>query len=387
MATSKTFFVDKLSKDVSSALSKQENLNKYKNNIDKFIAANSDKLMTVGPSGRPIFGTTQINDYTNIVGLSTERIKSTLKESSSVGDNWFVMNNPFNIANALALHYFVNKNNAKFIRYTQWYLTIALYPTLHYKYFRYPPNEACMNYTINNLSEKYKIKKAGSLWNALKETTEIAYDLHKDKIKKGEDTAFIAYISDVHTRINSLLRNISNQYYDNFENQRYLQMESDIFDEDNYYEADSNSFIIERLTNQVVTHMVVHGPDMRLVKFSATSNNVSVNEMRNYTNSIVTESHRSEVHGMVESILYLFLNSSEKYTVRDISTNNFMIYCLKVYKKSHTGDRSIRRIRDIIAKWIDDLGVEKKYKSPNTITQFKKALYTFFVVSIQKNVK
>ena len=47
------------------------------------------------------------------------------------------------------------------------YLALSMYPSLFSKYFKFKPNENIMEYTINNLSDKYKIKKTGTLLSAL----------------------------------------------------------------------------------------------------------------------------------------------------------------------------------------------------------------------------
>jgi hypothetical protein len=55
------------------------------------------------------------------------------------------------------------------------------------------------------------------------------YDFYSDKLPEGSDAIYVKYIQDVHTRLNSLLKNISIEYYDNWENQKYLKLEKVIF--------------------------------------------------------------------------------------------------------------------------------------------------------------
>jgi hypothetical protein len=212
-----------------------------------------------------------------------------------------------------------------------------------------------------------------------------AYNHHKKAIIDGDDKAFVKYIQDVHTRLNSLIKNIAREYYDNYENQRYLKTEHESFEDESYYEADSNSYVIDRLTNKVVTHLVVNGPDMKLVQLAAKTNSVSVNELRNYTQTMVNEKQREDIQSIVEALLFLFLNSpDEHHTASDIGTNTFMIYCLQVYKRSNTTDKNIIKIKDILDRWLDELGLTAKVSRTATIVNFRRALYTFFVMSIQK---
>ena len=377
--------VSALGKDVEKGLSIKENLSEYKSMIDKYLSANTNKYFISGPGERPIFSTEYIEKYIRLTGLTKDKVNQIIKNSKSIGSNWYIMNNPFNVANALATRYFAMKNNTDYLKYTKWYLIVSMYPSIHFKYFKYGTNEACMNYTIANLSGKYKLKQTANMWSSLTEVVDTALELHKKRIIDGDDTAFVKYIQDVHTRMNSLIKNIANEYYKNYEDQKYLKSEHESFEDDSYYEADSSSYIIERLTNKVVGHLVVNGPDMKLVQLAAKTNSISVNELRNYTQTMISEKQRDDIQVIVESLLYLFLNApGENHTVKDIGTNTFMIYCLQVYKRSNTTDKNVIAIKAILDRWLDELGLTKKVSRTATIINFRRALYTFFVMSIQK---
>ena len=377
--------VNALGKTVENGLSNKQNLAEYKDTIDKYLSFNTDKYFISGPGERPIFSNEYADKYITLVGLTRDQVNQVIKNSKAIGSNWYIMNNPFNVANALATRYFAMKNDETYLKYTKWYLLVSMYPSIHFKYFKYGVNESCMNYTIANLTGKYKFKQNSNMWNSLTEMIDTAFALHKKNIIGGDDKAFIKYIQDVHTRLNSLIKNIANEYYDNYENQRYLKSEHESFEDESYYEADSNSYLIDRLTNKVVTHLVVNGPDMKLVQLAAKTNSVSVNELRNYTQSMINEKQRDDIHSVVESLLVLFLNSSEEHhTANDIGTNTFMIYCLQIYKRSNTTDENIIKIKDILNRWLDELGLTGKTSRTATIVNFRRALFTFFVMSIQK---
>ena len=380
-------FLTQLGDDVSKKLSSKESLTIYKSTIDKYLSANTDKYFVSGPTERPVFSTDQINQYITMVGLTRDKINQTIKSSKSIGDTWHIMNNPFNVANVLATRYFAIKKQSEYIKLSKWYLIISMYPSLHFKYFKYGTNEACMNYTVANLTGKFKLKQTGNMWNTLTDIVDTTYELHEPRIIKSEDMSFVKYIQDVHTRLNSIMKNLANEYYKNFQNQKYLQSEHESFDEDSYHEADSTSYVIDRLTNKVVTHLIVNGPDLKLVQLAAKTNTVSVNQLRTYTNTIINDNHREDIQTVVESLLYLYLNAPDvHHTEADIGTTDFMIYCLQVYKRSNTKDKTILTIKSVLDKWLKELGITDTVTRAATLINFKRALYTFFVMSIQKIV-
>lgn len=386
MAASKTVITDGLYSKVQSALKNKDTLSIYKSDLDKYLANNTDKYFGIGPSTRPIYPTAQIEKYISIVGLTNTEINQVVKESKTINSSWFMVK-PYNIANSLATKFFIDTNNDAFLKYTVWYLIVELYPPLHFRYFKYNVNEACMQYTINNLSAKFNIKKSGNLWNLLSDTSLTALDLHKPKIATGQDIEYINYLQDVQTRLNSLLKNLASEYYDNYENSRFMKEEHESFDEDNYYEADSNTYVIERTANKVVNHLTVNGPDAKLVELASKTNKVSVNQMRNYIDTIVREpNNKQDIYNLVEAILFLYLFNTDGKThgADTLGTNEFMIYCLQIYKKSNTKNENIVKIKTIIDKWLDDVGLTKKTMRTATIVNFRKAIFTFFVMEIQK---
>ena len=370
---------DKVAKNVSDP----KVVTSLNNEIDKYINNNSAAYTSVGPIKRPIFNAEHKDKFIHTIGLDRKEIAMTIKKCKEVGSEWKNMNEPFNIALCLALSYFANSKKEKEISMCHRYLIVSMYPSLHYKYFKYEPNEQCMTYTINNLSNKFKIKQNGYLWVTLTDIVDKCYELHEKGIKSCEDRAMILYIQDVKTRLNSFFKKIAIEFYRNEKEGKYLSVEKESFEEDNYYEADNNSYVIERITNNVVSHLVVYGPNMKLVELSAKLNKVSVNKLRSYTQSMIIEKQRDDIRQLTESILFLYLFSEQGRRSEDVKSNDFLTYCLKVYKKSNTGDKNILRIKSILDKWIDELNIRKEIDSISTINDFRKALFTFFVLSIQ----
>lgn len=381
MANSKVL-VAELYPIVSSHLQKKENITRLKRGIESYLDRNNDKLTTLGPIHRTVFLDSDMKVLYDATGLNPQTIKAVLKKCKDVGDDWKIINNPFNVASMMAIRYFKMVKNKDMAKLTLIYLTLSMYPSLHFKYFQHEPNEKIMNYTINNLSNKYKIKKAGVFYIALIETAEGADINHHDRLIRGEDKDFVNYINDVKTRVNMMIRKISNEFYENKEKELYINIEQESMEEDNYREAESNIYAIEKLSNGVVLKLIVNGPNMKLVTAAAKLCKVSVSELRNYASSMITSENKDEIKQIVESILFLYL-FDDKNRLQEINSDKFLMYCMDIYKKSNTTDKNIIKIKSILDGWLERLGTYKKTQRLNTINDFRRALYIFFVVSIQ----
>jgi len=369
---------------VEQSLAKKENTDLIKKTIEGYLDRNMDRLTTAGPVHRILFTDIDSAPIFTAINVEPTVIQKMLKESSIIiGKHVPIMSNPFNSACVMAIRYYMLKNNEDVVRMLLTYLTLSMYPSLHKKYFRKAePNENIMNYTINNLSNKFKIKQLGTIYHALVDTTMVCYKTNQNKLKRCSDKDILDFVQDVKTRLNSLLRKISIEFYKNHKNGNYLNLEVDNYDDDNYREADSNTFVVERLTNTVVLKLTVEGPKTNLVTIAAKFCQVSVNELRNYVETKIVGENREDIRKLVESILFLFIFDAHNH-VNEVSSNKFFAYCLEMYRKSNTTDENIIKIKKILDSWLEDLGAYKKTQRLATINDFRRALFVFMVLSIQ----
>ncbi len=367
---------------VEKGLSKKENVTKLKKAITDYFDRNTDKLSTAGPSQRTIFSERDMEKLYEAIEVTPAEIKAIVAKSPQIKSQWKIMNNAFNPAIAMAIRYFTITNNKEMVTMLLIYLTLSMYPSLHYKYFQFEPNEQIMNYTINNLSNKFKVKQTGTIYNAMLETTQVCYNTNTTKITRGKDKDLVDFIMDEKTRLNSLLKKIANEFYENNEKGHYLNLDEDVINDEVYHEADSNTFAVSRTTDKVVLKLITQGPDMRLIKTSAQICKVSSSELRNYVNTMVIGKNREDIRSIVESILFLYIFDAQN-TIQEINSNKFLIYCLETYKKSNTTDPNIINIKKILDSWLEDLGTYKKTQRFATINSFRRALFLFFVLSIQ----
>ena len=121
---SDTSITDALYPKIKKALSNPDNLLRYKKDLDKYMASNTDKYFISGPGMRPIFTETHRQAYLDTVGLSAADVKQAIKDSKHIGNTWKIMSDPFNTANALATRYFAEKKDPEYIKWSQWYLLI-----------------------------------------------------------------------------------------------------------------------------------------------------------------------------------------------------------------------------------------------------------------------
>lgn len=376
---------DNLYPIVEKSLNDKQNQKKYKENIDRYMARHIDCYSSIGPSTRPTLSPSDISNFLEIVGLPEKTIKDCLATMKGNNSAWKNFNSPYNIGIVLSIRYFGKQKNPDQIRNGLLYMVTNIYQYMFWKYYHYPPNEAVMAYTIANLSQRFKLKKSGTILAALMDIMETCYDTHKSRIDKCMDIDILKFINDATSRINSFMKKLRNEFEENIKNENYLQSEKDDFSDEHYYEADSDSFAIERITNKVLTNLVINGPDRQLITFAANNCSVSVNTLQTSILTLVSENNREDIRSMIERLLALYLNDNPSgANIKDIGTNKFYVYCTRVYRQSNTSNPNIIEIKKILDKWVDELDLKRKVSTPGSLGNYRKAIFMFFVFTIEK---
>lgn len=267
------------------------------------------------------------------------------------------------------------------------YMITSIYQYTFHKYYKvFNPNEAVMAYTIANLSQKFKIKKYGTILAALQDIINICYDTHRTRLADGSDLNIARFINDVVSRFNSFMRKLTNEYTENYKNQNYLQSERDDYSDEHFYEADNDSFIVDRITNKVLTSLVVNGPDRKLIELAAKNSSVSVNTLQTCIMTLISENNREDIKTIIERTISLYLtdNPDKTASIKDLGTNKFYVYCIRLYRNSNTTNENIIKIKTILDRWIDELELKKKVSTVQSLGNYRKALFMFFVFTIEK---
>jgi hypothetical protein len=370
---------------VEQAFTSKETQRKFSAIVASYVDRNVNRLSTAGPSKRTLFSDMERNKVYDLIDFDPKVCKAIVKQSNYIKASWKIVNDPFNLVMMMILRYAKLNQLDQINQLAVTYLTLSMYPSLHYKYFKFEPNEAIMQYTINNLSNKFKVKQVGNILQALVDTTALADKTYDKNIRHANDKELTDYINAYKTRLNSLIKKIRDAFEKDYRSGNYMNTERDNEDENDFKTSDSNSLLIQRIVDQVVLKLSVNGPDSRIVDISAKMNQVSVNETRNTLNQLTQNKDESvNIRALCESILYLYLFNGENH-VNDLNGSKFLTFCLAVYKKSNTNDENVIKVKSILDTWIEKYSeTYRKTQRVATLNNFRRALYTFFVFTLQR---
>jgi hypothetical protein len=288
------------------------------------------------------------------------------------------------------------------------------YATVIFKYFgKYEVNEDQMRYTVENLSERYDIKKEGTVFAVLVKMAASSYANYIEPMRKSgrltDKELHGIFASGIYSRINNAIQGIFGEYDKN--KGKYLPFEESTFEgredsEGETFERDieSDAAVKDSMVKRAVSSIIKKPIDESLLDVSAKFGFVATGAkagsykysgaytdiLRNTVLEVVERKHR-EIPVLFESIIgaFLFENNPEtgkKFTAKDLRTAIFISFSQRMFAKSpNTKNQDILRVRDMIEEFL--MECSKKYVGWGNTQRgaLKKALHFYMVLTIQKS--
>jgi len=353
--------------------------------IPRYIDRNHDKLFNAdfkhlswradGLDGEVVF---------NLVGKNPEELSKIIKETKQTEDNWVLYNKPEYWSLIFIIKYFQDVKKEKEMKMTILYFALALYSSVIRKCFKFEPTPAIMEYTINTLSNRYDIKKYGTIVNVLQKLSYGCHETYKDFLMDSDfcDVHIKDYLNNMYVRINNFVKEILTVYIKNKENKNYMNTEREKTDAEDFYETNNISNKIYQMTEKVGNTIITSNLNLSIVENSAKISNVSISEVRNVVTKIIEKDDKR-----IKEFIALFLHQYlivDRHPENTFNSSNFLVYTLKIYGKSNTNDKGVIRMKQILDEWLKE-NSEKYLKTQRvaSLIAFRKSIMLFFCISTQ----
>ena len=380
--------LNKLYPTVEENLSNQNNVKKLIKTIQKYADSHSDILNSVDMSQRLIFSDKDKNVIYEVTGLESSVVTKAVKESPIIKSTWKIATNPFYISCLLAARFFELNKKKPEMNAIIVYMSYVLYTSSHKSSFPYTPNKQIMDYTMNNLSNRYLIKQVGTIQGMIEHTVVNAINGRYEKdLQDCSDIYIKDILSALETRISSVVKYIAQEYYKNHDSGAYLFHEEDSEDENNYHISDNISYKIDRIVNLVSASIISEGFDYSTCIRRAINLNpgASSKKLEPMLRTIIQDDMQT-IKPMISDMLTLFIyKSTPGNTINDLRSSKFISESLQIYK-SNSQDEITTRIKERLRKWIDI--TSSKYgrnfisKGKTSLDTYRRSIYTCFVFKI-----
>lgn len=377
---------------VSNTLSKS--LTKYKALMSKFMNTRSTSLYDTFPATRCTYGQQDADELYAVFGKSEKELQDIINKTYYAqipNFNPRTAKNPVTILCICIIKYFFNKNDKTNLDLAIIYMSFTggFYPSIHYgSYPTAVPADyrfVC-DYVVNNeLTNKFDLKRTGSVVGTIQSIGKTWIDAYSDKFKgKTDDEEYVYVIQQLHMRIKSFIQNTAEIYYKCYNNKDYLTYDSDDMSQDNFRLTENDSTKIEAVTNRAMTWITTHDVDYRLCKMCSDSN-IKTEEVKSIIESIVKNTDNIDtVRELVSLITANYFKASSNKDVRDIE---FISYSIKA--KPNTKDKDMLRQNEIIDKFLceNSIAYNRRKSRVATKNSYNRAILSYFVLIINQSNK
>jgi len=354
--------------------------------IPRYIDRNHDKLFNAdfkhlswrvdSMDGEVVFDT---------VGKNPEELNRIIKETKQTEDSWVLYNKAEYWSMIFIIKYFQDNKKEREMKMSILYFALALYSSVIRKCFKFEPNPNIMEYTINSLSNRYDIKKYGTIINVLQKLSYGCHETYKDYLDDKDfcDLHIKDYLNNMYVRINNFVKEILTVYIKNKENKNYMNTEREKTDAEDFYETNNISNKIYQMTEKVANTIITSNLNVNIVEMSAKMSNVSISEVRNVITRILEKDDKR-----IKEFIALFLHQYlvvDKHPEATFSSPNYLVYVNKIYGKSNTNDKGVIRMKEILDEWLKE-NSEKYLKTQRvaSLIAFRKSIMLFFCIATQQ---
>ena len=382
-----TFFNDEIYSMLKSNIT--QNITKqFESYVQKYMDKNSEVLYHNIPSKRLFFTPNDIKYPFDLFGVSVDEIDTTVAKIKKTKECYGVINQvnfPLNFLMVnLIRYYHLEKNNAG-LQVSLMYLTLYQYAALHAKYFqKFLPNEDCMQFTYNRVSDKYYFRKYQSVFKALFATVINAHETQKKSLESKNDMDILSYLLAIRTRLNNQMRSFVNEYMIDFQNKKYLKLQQDSNDEENYYETSNMSADLVNVVNKAYNKFTTTRIDPVILRTACGICKAEQSVMKLALENI-KDNELDSIRILLLSMVQLYIYN-ENNNSNEIGSQKFVTYMISAYSKSNSKNDISLNIKNTLDKFLT------KYCNRYNTTEreatkviYRKACYIYFVLLINKS--
>jgi hypothetical protein len=372
----------------------QKNDSKFKANIKKYFQDRHEQLFAIAPYDRIFFNQVDIDNLYKSLEMNEQEVLAILKQV-------YFWDKPYNPQCAkepyvetlmCTIRYYLKKNDKKsaYLACTYMAFTGKFYASVHGAAFptvapiKY---KSVMDYVVNNmLSDKFDLKKYGTVFGAIEAMCKTFIDTYEKQIKASNilDDDFGKLIQQLRTREMSFMMNIQSLYMEAYENKYYLNYESESEYQDDFKLPGNDSATALKITEQTMNYLTSTYVSLDICN-KCKDSNVKALEIKDIMESILGDKNNlSQVRRLVNIMICNFMANNPGKKVGSIE---FVAFTTK--PKPNTKSAVEIEQKQIITRWLDENSPNYRRRKSReaTANSYIKSVTMYFTLVINKIAK
>ena len=386
-----TIIIDKIYPMIDEVLPKR--LNNLKQCIGRFINSRSDLLYDYAPMNRIMFTKKDENDFFNSMMLKYNSINDIIDELYyAKKEELQACKDPYSLAMMMVLRWIIinNPKDKKILELSYMYLAFSgkFYASAFYKWFpHYLPKREVMDYVVSYmLSQKFDLIKEGSLWGAIRNLTSTWMDTYTEELKSEDvsDERLVYMMHQLYSRIYAFLRNIAKPYFEAYEQELYINKESDNYEQDNFRIAPNNATIAASITEKALTYINQSQVNLSWC-YWVSGSGVDPYEVKTIFETILNDNSKLEDLKFVINVMVV--DFMRRYPDEKIIVPNNKFIAHSMSMKPNTKDQDILRQKAIINEWLNTSAKYRGIKTQNSRNNYFKAMLGYVALAVNESGK
>lgn len=256
------------------------------------------------------------------------------------------------------------------------------YPILYREYWSTGVDAECMIYTIEHLSNKFKVRSMKDLQELLHYDAHVCVINMKERLTIGTDNIYADFMQRIRNQINNKLKNISRAYYDNKDKNLTQHTNTSEFEDGSLADQEGHTSEMTQAIDNTINKFITGTTNNALARVVSERNKLDKNNFINYINQIMNYKGNN-VNKLVEDIITAYFNKQPTNT--SVGSLEFTNFGLGLYKSIGTSNNPILvEIKNILQFWVYDIcEINKSYSSPTTIINYTKSFFEYIIFMIQ----
>lgn len=295
--------------------------------------------------------------------------------------------NDVNIIFILLIRYYMTVKDADKLNAIMLYFAYSIYGLRFNVSFRpYGANQAVMRYCVNNLSEKFILKKYGSIDKWLTHTFMVSMITYRERFERLSDRDIDEIISALFTRISNALKKIRDEYGKVYKEKKVI-LESDAFIGDTQVQVEQKSYTseIEAYALEYTQDFFSTKPDAKRILFAAKTTNIAVDELQVTIDKVFDNADVKEMKAFLQCLFTIYFQSITEDNINRVNVRNFKFVQTmdSIFRKGNSKDKNILQAKELIDGWLrrGSATYRKTTRIP-TISEYRRGVYMYFLLLI-----
>jgi hypothetical protein len=369
---------------IRPTLVKQENQNKITSYVGNFIEFHWKELSTSGPVHIFTFDKKEQQTVYSFFEIEEEKVLELIQNMYLKTYEWSIVPKlfkdvPFRLFVPCIISESLVKNYSSVINACEYMLGFAEYPLRYRKQWKTGVQEEIMNYTIEHLQNKFKVKKMANLMELLKYDVSSAMDSHRDALLSMEDKAFPDYFGRIRNNFRSTFVNIAREYFKNWGAKHTQHQQSGTRDDGSLNDTEGQVSNTASIIDNTYSKLVVSPIYNPYVDIMSEQSSVDKERFLSYLNQIFTHKE-NKLHQFIEGIVISYFQKFP--TAQTLKSEDFLNFGLALFKSVSASKNEIyQQISSILNFWMNDIINIRDYSNnEGTINNYRRAIYNYLLL-------